>query len=299
MAKSFSKFIFILLIVLLGCGADFPDNEKITGYNLSKPDNTFILPDILHEISGIVSINNNLFACVQDEKGIVFIYDSSSKKIIREIYFGEDGDYEGIAKVGNTIFVLRSDGALYEITNFKTDNSKVNFYNTGIPAKDNEGLCFDKTENRILIGCKSNIGKGPVSKVNREIYSFNFETKTLSKRPAFTFNLEVINKFAKDNGISLPSKKKKKDQSTEFGFKFRTSAIAIHPITNKLFLLSAADHLLFVFNLKGNIEHIERLNPEMFNKAEGITFLDNGDMFISNEGEDKKPTLLKFNYKTK
>lgn len=40
----------------------------------------------------------------------------------------------------------------------------------------------------------------------------------------------------------------------------------------------------------------ELLNPLVFNKPEGITFFENGDMMISNEGQHKKPTLLRFNY---
>ena len=79
-----------------------------------------------------------------------------------------------------------------------------------------------------------------------------------------------------------------------------TSAIAVHPITKKLYLLSASDHLFFIFNsTNGEIEHLELLNPDIFNKAEGITFMDNGDMIITNEGQNKNPTLLRFNYKSK
>jgi len=38
------------------------------------------------------------------------------------------------------------------------------------------------------------------------------------------------------------------------------------------------------------------LDPRVFNKAEGITFMENGDMLITNEGQDHRPTLLRFNY---
>jgi hypothetical protein len=39
---------------------------------------------------------------------------------------------------------------------------------------------------------------------------------------------------------------------------------------------------------------MQLLDPEMFNKSEGIAFYENGDMLITNEGQDKKPTLLHF-----
>jgi len=78
--------------------------------------------------------------------------------------------------------------------------------------------------------------------------------------------------------------------------KFRTSAICIHPLTKRLYLLSAADHALFIFGPGGQPEHIELLDPGIFNKSEGITFFSNGDALITNEAQNKKATLLRFNY---
>jgi uncharacterized protein YjiK len=108
--------------------------------------------------------------------------------------------------------------------------------------------------------------------------------------------MQVIKDYALKKNIDVPVKKiKKKGQPTlEPMIKFRTSAICIHPHTNQLFLLSASDHLLFVFGSTGELEHIEKLNQQTFNKPEGIAFLENGDMLISNEGQDGKPTVLKF-----
>ena len=44
---------------------------KIAGYNLSKPDNYWTLPDILKEMSGIVSVDGSSVACVT--QGIAFL----------------------------------------------------------------------------------------------------------------------------------------------------------------------------------------------------------------------------------
>jgi len=54
---------------------------------------------------------------------------------------------------------------------------------------------------------------------------------------------------------------------------------------------------LFVFSPKGKIKKIYLLNPLIFNKPEGLAFLANGDLYISNEGKHEKPTLLFFQYK--
>ncbi len=296
------KFIMTLLIFatnLFSCGATFTNNEKITGYNLTAPDKSSILPDTLREVSGLTNIDSTTFACIQDENGILFIYDAINNQLKEQYTFNIDGDYEGITRVDQTIYVLRSDGTLFEIYNYTSDNFKVTSYATGIPANNNEGLCYDPDRKRLLIACKGKIGKGPEFKDKRVIYGFDLKTKTLTKEPVFDFDLQIIKEFAIKNKVDLPTKtRKQKGQPIAEPFiKFGTSAICIHPLTKKLYLLSASDHLLFIFNMDGTIEHIEQLDPTMFNKAEGITFYDNGDMLITNEGQDKKPTVLYFKYR--
>lgn len=301
MLNLISNIPTVLTLFLLGCGATFTNNEKITGYNLSAPEKTLILPDTLREVSGLTNIDSSTFACIQDENGILFIYDAINNQLKKQYTFNIDGDYEGITRVDQTIYVLRSDGTLFEILNYTSDNFKLTSYATGIPANNNEGLCYDKDNNRLLVACKGKIGKGPEFKDKRVIYGFDLQTKTLTKEPVFDFDLQVIKQFAIKNKLNLPTKtrKKKGEPTTEPFIKFGTSAICIHPLTKKLFLLSASDHLLFIFSMNGDIEHIEQLNPTMYNKAEGITFYENGDMLITNEGQDKKPTLLYFKYRQK
>ena len=272
-------------------------NENNSNYNLDTPDNKIILPDTLREISGLTNIDSSSFACIQDENGILFFYDATQNKLKRQFTFHIAGDYEGIARVNNMMYILRSDGTLFEISNYESKHFKLNSYNTGIHANNNEGLCYDPVNNRLLIGCKSKIGKGVEFKDKRVIYGFDLKAKTLSDEPVFNFDIQDINQYAYNNKIHLQYKTKKKGHKVISNIKFRISAICIHPVTKKLYLLSASDYLVFVFDMKGKINHIEALNPDVFNKAEGITFFENGDMLITNEGQDRKPTLLRFNYK--
>lgn len=294
-----SKIAGLLVLTLLGCAATYKSNEKITGYDLSRPDFSFVLPDTLREISGLTDIDSTTFACIQDENGILFIYDMFKNNIIRQYSFNIDGDYEGITRVDSLMFILRSDGTLFEISNYKSPNFKLTSFTTGIPANNNEGLCYDPDNNRLLIASKGKIAKGPEYKDKRVIYGFDLKTKKLTEKPVFEFDLSGIKQYASTNKIDIPTKTKKKGKITEPFIKFMTSAITVHPITKKLYLISASDHLFFIFNINGDIEHMEPLNPDIFNKAEGITFLDNGDMIITNEGQNKKPTLLRFNYRNK
>lgn len=296
MAYHFRVILILIIFPFMGCISQNHPISNNSGYDFASPDASLILPDTLREISGLTTIDSNSFACIQDENGILFIYDAVQNRILKQFPFHIDGDYEGITRVGDTIYILRSDGTLFEIIRYDSPDFKLNSYYTGIPANNNEGLCYDQSSNRLLIACKGKLGKGKDFKDKRIIYGFDLVSKRLSDEPVFDFNLQAIRQFAIENNIKLPSRVKKKGQQIEPIVRFRTSAICVHPINHRLYLLSAAEHLLFIFNMNGNIEHIEKLNPKLFNKAEGITFFENGDILITNEGQEKKPTLLRFNY---
>jgi len=288
----------IVLSAFLFCAAPFViNNEKITGYNFGKAKSSFTLPDILHEVSGITEIDSNTIACVQDEKGILFLYDINKNKIANQYTFNINGDYEGIARVGKSIYILRSDGVLLFIEDYTNEKSKTDSIITNIPCDNNEGLCYDSDNNRLLIGCKGKPGKGPQNNGIRVIYSFDLKTQKLSEKPVFTFKLDSAKALALKSGIKLAQKKTKNGTLDDYSLSFFISGMGIHPVTKKLYTVSSKDHLLFIINKEGKIEHIEQLNANTFNKAEGITFLANGDILISNEGQNKKPSLYRFAYK--
>ncbi|MEZ4739986.1 MAG: hypothetical protein R2818_11675 [Flavobacteriales bacterium] len=269
-----------------------------SGYDLHHPSATIILPDTLHEVSGLTDIDPHTIACVQDENGVVFFYDLETRTIARQFQFHLDGDYEGITRIGDVIYILRSDGTVYCVENYRDPDFRLHTYTTGIPAADNEGLCHDPVNDRLLIACKSKLGKGPEFKDKRAIYGFDLKTKKLSKQPVFEFDVQKMREFAEQRKIDLPTRTKGKNGGTEEPIlKFKASAIGMHPIRNHLYVLSAADHLFFIFDLDGKLLYMEPLDAKLFNKAEGITFMENGDMLITNEGQDQKPTLLRFPYK--
>jgi len=296
------SLIFLLIIAGLATSAQFVRNPPIINpaivmnYNLSKPDNIYVLPFSFKEVSGITSTGESRIACIQDENGILYTYDLISGQIINRLSFFGNGDYEGIAMVDKSVFILRSDGMLFEVSGFESENYKTLTYQTDIQEKDSEGLCFDKSANRLLIAPKSQPEKNSGNKDKRFIYAFDLKSKKLIRNPVYVFDLSLINKFALDNDIKVPKNSDKKGDKKEPDIEFRPSAVGIHPITNKLYLISGVEKLLFVFDRNGKIEFMAKLDKDLFNQPEGITFLKNGDMLISNEGENKNPRLLRFNY---
>ena len=149
----------------------------------------------------------------------------------------------------------------------------------------------------LLITSKETPRKGFEERDKRFIYGFSLTSGKPVQEPVFTIDLSAIDSFALANNIKVPMKDKKKGKKKEPDIRFLVSDLAINPVTGKLFLLSSTDKLLFVLNMKNKIEYIGKLNPDLFKQPEGITFMKNGDMFISNEGKKKSATIVRFNYR--
>lgn len=265
----------------------------IAGYDFYRPGKIYSLPPILAEVSGITLINDGALACVQDELGIVFIYNTGSRHIEHQIPFGEAGDYEDIALAGNALYILRSDGLLFEIENYKKQDAPVNQYALHLPSSNNEGLCYDAPHQRLLIAAKS---KSRDNKQIRTVYGFDLIAKRLMPEPVLEIDVSVLAGFADQMNVPLPQKEKK-DGSVKTMLKFMPSAIAIHPHSRNRYVLSAADNSLAVFDKGNNLLTFCLLDSNLFNKPEGIAFTANGDMLVSNEGGQKAATVVMLKYK--
>lgn len=279
-------FIYLLLLSFYsaGCQESYEIANSLSHYSVNSPNKSLELPSILHEISGLTILDKNTVACVQDENGIAFIYDLAANKIIKQLIFGEDGDYEDITKVGDNLYILRSDGAIMEFANYNSSTPKTTVYETNITAKDSEGLHYDEQNNRLLISTKSKIEKN-----RKGIFSFDLELKKLNVTPVFTFDTELLGKQLEEKRVAIKSKKG--------DLKFKISAIALHPKSGNLYVLLASEFLIVVFDSKGDLLEVAELNSTLHTKAEGIAFFENGDMLISNEGDNGKPNILKYTYK--
>ncbi|MCC6383847.1 MAG: SdiA-regulated domain-containing protein [Bacteroidia bacterium] len=259
-------------------------------YNLKQPSIELQLPEILHEVSGLTDIDYDHVACVQDELGIVFMYNFRTGKITAQHRFDSVGDFEGLTYANKNLFILRSDGRLTEWKNFPDRMMPLRNYQLPLSTSNNEGLCYDSKFNRLLIAAKSK----PMNhdyKSERFIYAYDLAAKKLQKKPLLSLNVNYLEAVAKSYNIHQRDTNSK---GAVKPFNLRPSSLAIHPVTDEIYLISAADKLLITMNRKGEVTYMQSLNPVKFLKAEGITFLADGTMIITNEGVGQKPTLYVF-----
>src|SRR6187397_3178349 len=234
------------------------------------------MPKDLAEISGISYMDGQRFACVQDELGKIFIYNATSSSVEKEILFGAVGDYEELAVVGETIWVLRADGKLFEVGNMNAAKPSVKEYSTQLTTKqDPEGLCYDKKNNRLLIAIK---GAEPGNENYKGIYAFDLSSKKMGQQPVFKIDLQ--------NKVFGNSSDKKKRNS------INPSGISIHLVSGDMYIIDGRNPQLLITDAGGNIKNLYRLNSNEFAQPEGITFNSAGDLFIANEGTKQPGNIV-------
>ena len=235
------------------------------------------LPGELKEVSAIEWIGDNKMAAVQDEDGIIFIYDLAKGKIDRKIQFGEGGDYEGLRISEGTAYVLRSDGTVFEVRDYMNPKAGAKALKTGLAAIrgiDVEGLSFDKAGKQLLLAVKEN----KQEKNSRGIYSFDPGKQQSGEQALFRIEL------------SDPVLKKGKG-------KFNPSEIAIHPGTGDYYVLDGRNPKLLILDKNGKPKKLELLNKDDFSKPEGLSFAPDGTLYISNEAGDGPANILQVDLK--
>lgn len=302
-------FLFVVfsssLMLFESCGRKSGDLQLIYNvgsdyqfpYKIADADKEYVLRGELREISGLTYFNNHSLLCVNDEKGTVYKYNLKKKEITKRYKFGRGGDYEGIEKIGDRVCVLRSDGTLFFIDKLNKEQSLKKKI-SGLQARNNtEGLGFDSKSNSLLIACKGAPGKGKSYKGQRAIYRYSLETNKLSETPDYLVDQEQIRTILRFNGYSKFSVKLLESiNPSEGDATFQPSAVAVHPISNNLYVLASVGKLLIVLSPEGEILALVKLQRKVFRQPEGICFSPDGTLFISNEGRGKSASIYKFKY---
>ncbi|WP_420317448.1 SdiA-regulated domain-containing protein [Ekhidna sp.] len=267
------------------------DNQMRITYDLKRPAEKYFLPYVLEEVSGLTFKSPHNLLAVDDESGRLFEYDLRKKDIVHSIIFHKAGDYEGIELVDGTVFVLKSDGDIYEFPyGSQKESVAVKHENILSSKNDTEGLGYDQKRNRLLIACKEEAGIKDKKIKGRGFYAFDLKSKKVEPSPIFVLGPKELESFW-ENHKSINYERKR--------IKFKPSAIATHPISGNYYILSSVGKMLVVVNHKGEILATYPISPRVLGQPEGICFSPSGDLFLSSEGEGDRGYILKFKMKSK
>ena len=278
-------------ILFSKAGYNFP-------YEVNHPFQSWELSKKLLEISGLGYVDEDHLACVQDEKGNIYIFSLNSGDIESIIDFGDNGDYEGIEIVGDDAWILKSNGDLYLVKHFMDDaESKLKQYETPLSGKNEpEGIAYDPLTQTLLLSCKGHpFMESKEGKNIKAVYLFDLNTKTLKDEPEFLIDLDTLKTIKNYNtmarlGLALLSS----IDESRGDVTFQPSGIAVHPHTGDIYIIGAVGNMLLVLDREGAFKAVVELRSMLFLQPEGICFSPSGDLFIANEGKDQKATILQF-----
>ncbi len=239
-------------------------------YHLEAPDAECKLPRELEEISGLSYLENGNLAVIEDEKGKIYQVNTEQCEVGPVWKFGKDGDYEGVEVIGDTAWVVRSDGLLYKVTNYASEDRVTEIFKTPLSSQnDVEGLAYLPEKHQLLIACKAApyLEKRQY-KGKRAIYAFDLTNNRFLKEPYLLINLETI----------------------------QPSGIAVHPVSGHIYVIASAGKRMLVYNPEKQLIGQAPLDKKRFRQPEGICFSPEGTLYISNEGAGGAGYVLTFQY---
>lgn len=268
----------IAVLWCCGCKAPANDEQTIKNYELDRPEK-FFMPESLLEVSGITFYKGkpDTVYAVQDEQGRLFRLSPGVKKQVNA-KFGKQGDYEDVAIVNEKVVILKSNGnliifpladAIYE----EVDSARE--WKSLLPEGEYEGMYGDEPSKSLFVICKNCADDNSKNSVSGYVYYIG---DSVYQTGSFKIDVNEIKSF---------TGKVKRG--------FRPSAMAKNPVTSDWYIVSAVNKLLVVTDKNWKIRETCILNGNTFNQPEGLAFDENGNMYISNEGDDlSQGNILKF-----
>jgi hypothetical protein len=266
----FKKLLTIIfcnfLIALVSCNTKKDSAyQSPPGYDFNNPV-VYTLPTVLDEISGVSYYpkDSSVFA-IQDEAGWLFKIHFTSPLRVERWKFSTAGDYEDVARVDSTFYVLKSKGVIEKFKFLSGDTLSLQSFKVPQTAKNEfETLFYDSTAHQIILMCKNCQDDN-----KKQVTSWTFDPAKDSFSSTFTFETAPIRQQLGDDT------------------KFKPSAAAIHPLTGEIYVMASVNHALVILNKDYSVKSIYKIDPALFNQPEGLTFTPKGDLIISNESGEK------------
>ena len=253
------KYLYIL-ILLTGCQEVAINNDKIIVASATNSQYALDKPDKVYEMPS--QLNEISGICFLNEKEILCHEDENGKIYTYNIADNKVTSTTDFGPAGDYEDIDRFKDKTYIVRSdgvlFSVSGKETAELKTSIPEGENiEGLCADAANNRLLLASKK---KGKI--------------------------------YAYEPGAGQAKELWMIDEK-----KFAPSALAIHPVTKEIYVISSAGKQLIILSADGKIKGSHQLISKYFIQPEGMAFAANGDLYISNEGRSGKGNILLFRYR--
>ena len=251
---------------------------SLESYTLNEETAThWKLSEHLEEISGLAMTRDNRLLAHNDERGVIFEINYQKGSIVKSFQLTDmknpvASDFEGIATIGNQIYLVTSSGRLYECREGTAGESVLfNVYTTGVGRDcEIEGLAYDESQRTLLLMCKDARSADMEGKV--AVYHWSIDEKQLKKDEHTAIPVDEFARHIK-------------------GKKFQPSGIERHPISGNYFIIAARQGAIAEITPGGQILAVREFPAQWHRQAEGITFDVDGTLIIADEGAGKRARL--------
>lgn len=274
------KCLWFCVVVLLAPACNNAHNTEISAEEFARQSfYQWQLPARLREISGLALTADQRLLAITDELAIVYEIDFESGEIVKEFSMGSPavrGDFEGIAAIGDAIWLMTSDGVLYKtVEGGDRENVSYSRFDTGLGDYcEFEGLGQDQDEQLLFLACKEAHSKKDPLRI--------FELSVATTPPTEAAKTEIDSKAITD--------KLDKDR-------IRPSAIARDANSGYLLMLAAQQKSLITQSRDGRlIDAIILPGKGRHRQAEGLEITTSGRLLIADEGGDGRARLAVYRW---
>jgi uncharacterized protein YjiK len=234
------------------------------------------LPDKLNEISGLTLAGDARLLAVTDESAIVYELDYADGRLVKAFALGDPtvrGDFEGIAWSDGRVWLVTSEGVLYESAE-GADGERLAYdeYRTGLGQScEMEGLTYRQSDGMLLLLCKTIKRKSGLTSL--AVFAWSTSSR----------------KTVREHDIALPDRD---IAAALHATRFNPSGITIEERSGNLLIVAARQRAVIELDAGGSLLSVRVLPlAARHRQPEGIAILPSGAILIADEGGGHRARL--------
>ncbi|MGQ0539696.1 MAG: SdiA-regulated domain-containing protein [Gemmatimonadaceae bacterium] len=238
----------------------------------------WVLPNTLREISGLAAAPDGRLFAHGDEQGHVSVIDPRGGIILKQFRLGSGvrADFEGITLADSTIYMVASNGTLYEFQE-GANHGRVSFrvHDTQLGREcEFEGVAFERDSMWLVLPCKR-VGKKEL-KDQLVIYRWKLDPAASPRFSVLTIPLAQVVGTHGWKGL-------------------HPSDITIDPTTGAYVIVAAQERALIQIAPNGAVISAVAL-PSGHTMAEGIAITRDGLLYISDEASNRAASITLYRW---
>jgi uncharacterized protein YjiK len=246
--------------------AALADNDTVTDAGVAIA--RWVLPQQLREISGLALTPDGRVLAHGDEDGQVWEIDYRRGVLVKQFSLGErrvKGDFEGITIANGAVFMLASNGKLYEFREGANGaHVAYKIHDTGLKAEcEFEGVAFDPAINALLLACKHVHDK----QIKDAIVIYRWSLGASDSASRLTRMIVPVDSVLAKNGWK----------------NLNPSDITIDPLTGNYVIIASLEKALISITPAGALVFVRPL-PASHPQPEGVAITKDGILLVSDEG---------------